>query len=563
MSKKTRLELTWIGKDQRPKLEPRILIEEPGLSYHAAARREGDIFDNILIQGDNLLALKALEADYAGKVKCIYIDPPYNTGGDFFYYEDGLEHSRWLSMMRDRLALMHSLLNERGSIWISIDDNESHYLKVLIDEIFGRVNFVATVIWQKNFAPKSTARHLSASHDYILVYVKNIDLWERNLLPRGEDANKGYRNPDGDPRGPWTSGDLSARNYYGAGTYPITAPSGRVIPGPPKGMYWRFSKEKFSELDRDNRIWWGKDSDNQPRLKRFLSEVREGVVPQTIWFHTDVGNTQESKKEVIDLVPEANEVFQTAKPERLIKRILELATNPGDLVLDSFAGSGTTGAVAHKMGRRWIMVELGDHATTHIVPRLKKVIGGEDKGGITEAVGWQGGGGFRFFRLAPSLLEKDRYGNWIISKKYNAAMLAEALCKLMGFTYAPAQDPAEYWRHGHSSETDFIYVTTQSLTHAALKKLSDEVGPKRTLLICCKAYNSKDGAFENLTIRKIPLAVLSKCEWGRDDYSLRVANLPRAPEPEEPSPQPAPAQKPNGRRKKIEDAPSLFDAEEA
>ncbi len=563
MSKKTRLELTWIGKDQRPKLEPRILIEEPGLSYHAAARREGDIFDNILIQGDNLLALKALEADYAGKVKCIYIDPPYNTGGDFFYYEDGLEHSRWLSMMRDRLALMHSLLNERGSIWISIDDNESHYLKVLIDEIFGRVNFVATVIWQKNFAPKSTARHLSASHDYILVYVKNIDLWERNLLPRGEDANKGYRNPDGDPRGPWTSGDLSARNYYGAGTYPITAPSGRVIPGPPKGMYWRFSKEKFSELDRDNRIWWGKDSDNQPRLKRFLSEVREGVVPQTIWFHTDVGNTQESKKEVIDLVPEANEVFQTAKPERLIKRILELATNPGDLVLDSLAGSGTTGAVAHKMGRRWIMVELGDHATTHIVPRLKKVIGGEDKGGITEAVGWQGGGGFRFFRLAPSLLEKDRYGNWIISKKYNAAMLAEALCKLMGFTYAPAQDPAEYWRHGHSSETDFIYVTTQSLTHAALKKLSDEVGPKRTLLICCKAYNSKDGAFENLTIRKIPLAVLSKCEWGRDDYSLRVANLPRAPEPEEPSPQPAPAQKPNGRRKKIEDAPSLFDAEEA
>jgi adenine-specific DNA-methyltransferase len=562
--KKQRLELTWIGKDERPRLEPRILLEDADKSYHAPLRNEGDIFDNRLIFGDNLLALKAVEEEFAGRVKCIYIDPPYNTGGDFFYYEDGLEHSRWLSMMRDRLAIMFNLLDEKGSIWISIDDNESHYLKVILDDIFGRINFVATVIWQKNFAPKSTARHLSASHDYVLVYVKNIDLWERNLLPRGEDANKGYRNPDNDPRGPWTSGDLSARNFYGAGTYPINAPSGRVIPGPPKGMYWRFSKERFTELDQDNRIWWGKDGDNQPRLKRFLSEVRDGVVPQTIWLHTEVGNTQESKKEIIDLIPDAQEVFQTAKPERLIARILELATNPGDLILDSFAGSGTTGAVAHKMGRRWIMVELGEHCHTHIIPRLKKVIDGEDGGGITEAVGWQGGGGFRYYRLAPSLLEKDRFGNWIIAKQYNAAMLAEAVCKLMGFTYDPSQEPEDYWRHGHSTESDFIYVTTQSLTHDALKKLADEVGPERTLLVCCKAFNAREAAFPNLTIKKIPHTVLNKCEWGRDDYSLSVAKLPvaEAVESQTVDGEDMPADtttKPRGRRRKVaSDEPSLF-----
>jgi adenine-specific DNA-methyltransferase len=562
--KKQRLELTWIGKDERPRLEPRILLEDAEKSYHAAIRSDGDIFDNRLIFGDNLLALKALEEEFLGKLKCIYIDPPYNTGGDFFYYEDGLEHSRWLSMMRDRLTIMWGLLAENGSIWISIDDNEIHYLKVIMDEIFGRTNFVATVIWQKNFSPKSTARHLSASHDYILVYVKNIDLWERNLLPRGEDSNKGYRNPDHDPRGVWTSGDLSARNFYGAGTYPITAANGRVIPGPPRGMYWRFSKDRFLELDKDNRIWWGKDGNNQPRLKRFLSEVRDGVVPQTIWLHTEVGNTQESKKEIIDLIPDAQEVFQTAKPERLIRRILELATNPGDLVLDSFAGSGTTGAVAHKMGRRWIMVELGEHCQTHIIPRLKKVIDGEDKGGITEAVDWQGGGGFRYYRLAPSLLEKDRFGNWIIAKQYNAAMLAEAVCKLMGFTYQPSQEPENYWQHGHSTENDFIYVTTQSLTHDALKKLADEVGPERTLLVCCKAFSAREAAFPNLTIKKIPHTVLSKCEWGRDDYSLSVSNLPAAetikPHAVEGEDPPAEAaQKPRGRKRKVaSNEPSLF-----
>jgi adenine-specific DNA-methyltransferase len=245
-------------------------------------------------------------------------------------------------------------------------------------------------------------------------------------------------------------------------------------------MYWRVSKEKLLELDRDHRVWWGAGGDNVPRLKRFLSEVMEGIVPQTIWLQDEVGHTQEAKKEVMAAVPEDAEVFQTPKPERLLKRVFDLATNPGDLILDSFAGSGTTGAVAHKMGRRWLLVELGEHCHTHIIPRLKKVIDGEDPGGITETVGWQGGGGFRYYRLAPSLLEKDKWGNWIINRDYNAAMLAEALCKLEGFTYAPSD--SVYWQHGHSTERDFIYVTTASLTHEQLQQLSDEVGPDR---LCC------------------------------------------------------------------------------
>ncbi len=525
MSKNTKLELTWIGKDQQPKLEPRILLEDPALSYHAPGRvTDEDFYDNRLIQGDNLLALKSLEQDFAGRIKCITIDPPYNTGSAFTHYDDGVEHSIWLSLMRDRLELLRVLLSEQGSLWISIDDNECHYLKVLCDEIFGRQNFVASIIWQKMFSPKSTARHFSDAHDFVLVYAKNKEAWQRNLLSRDEKQNKNYKNPDNDPRGPWTSGDLSARNYYSLGIYPITTPAGRVVPGPPKGMYWRVSKEKFDALDRDNRIWWGKDRDNQPRLKRFLSEVMEGVVPQTIWLHQEVGHTQEAKKEVMAAVPSDADVFQTPKPERLLRRILELSTQEGDWVLDSFAGTGSSGATAHKMRRRWIMIELGDHCYTHILPRLRKVIDGADKGGITESVGWTGGGGFRFYRLAPSLLERDRWDNWIISKQYNAAMLAEAMCKLEGFTYAPSQD--RYWQHGHSTERDFIYVTTQKLTQQQLHALSEEVGPERSLLVCCTAFRGAPDQWPNLTLKKIPKAVMARCEWGRDDYSLAISSLP-------------------------------------
>ena len=249
-----------------------------------------------------------------------------------------------------------------------------------------------------------------------------------------------------------------------------------------------------------------------------------GVTPQSIWFHNEVGNNQESKKEILQI--NAGTVFDTPKPERLINRILHLATVPGDIVLDSFAGSGTTGAVAHKMGRRWIMVELGEHCHTHIIPRLKKVIDGEDQGGISKAVNWQGGGGFRYYRLAPSLLEKDRWGNWVINQTYNAAMLTEALCKLEGFRYAPSD--SVYWQHGCSTEQDFIYVTTASLTHEQLQELSDEVGEGRSLLVLCTAFRGR-GDYANLTVKKIPRQVLSRCEWGHDDYSLKVENLPQKP----------------------------------
>ena len=291
------------------------------------------------------------------------------------------------------------------------------------------------------------------------------------------------------------------------------------------------AESTFKKLLADNRVWFGKDGKARPRLKRFLSEM-DGQNTWSWWPNSEVGHNQEAKKEINILF--GADAFDTPKPERLIRRIIELATNPNDLVLDSFAGSGTTGAVAHKMGRRWIMIELGEHCHTHIIPRLQKVIDGEDQGGISKAVNWQGGGGFRYYRLAPSLLEKDKWGNWVINHDYNATMLSEALCKLEGFSYAPSD--AAYWQHGHSTERDFVYVTTASLTHEQLQQLSDEVGPERTLLVLCTAFRAKADAYPNLTVKKIPRQVLSRCEWGHDDYSLQVENLPQAPSPPAPLP---------------------------
>ncbi|WP_062788642.1 site-specific DNA-methyltransferase [Novosphingobium capsulatum] len=531
MTKKTKLELTWPGKEERPRLEPRILIEDPAKSYHAKVRRDGDIFDNMLIKGDNLLALKALEQDYAGKVKCVFIDPPYNTGSAFTHYDDGVEHSLWLSLMRDRLECLRRLLADDGSLWVSLDDNEAHYFKVMCDEIFGRGNFVANVVWQKKYAPANDTLWLSASHDHLLVYAKNRDLWRPNQLPRTDKTDAAYKNPDNDPRGPWKAGDYTCAksaderpNLY----YPITNPNTGEVIWPKKTRVWGYGPDAHKEHVEQDLIWWGKDGTNKvPSLKRLSTSLKnDGIKAQTVWTWEEVGHTQDGRKEQIQLVPE--DPFTTPKPEKLIERVITLGSSMGDLVLDSFAGSGTTGAVAHKMGRRWIMVEIGDHADSHIVPRLQKVIDGADQGGISKAADWKGGGGFRYFTLAPSLLEQDRYGNWVIAKDYNPAMLAEAMCKHMGFTYAPSSDPQEYWRHGSSTETDFIYVTTQALTHEACAKISHDVGPDRSLLICCKAFDADADAFDNLTLVKIPTSILQKCEWGRDDYSLNIQNLPEA-----------------------------------
>jgi adenine-specific DNA-methyltransferase len=554
---KTKLELTWIGKENRPKLEPRILLEDANLSYHAHQRvTENDQFDNRLIFGDNLLALKALEAEFTGKIKCIYIDPPYNTGSAFTHYDDGIEHSLWLSLIRDRLEILRRLLSDEGSIWISIDDNEQPYLRVLMDEVFGRARFICNVIWQKKYAPKSDSKYLSESHDYIVVYGKTASI-KLSRLPKTEKQTRRYTNKDNDPRGPWKPDNVLRNEVRDYAVFPVRLPSGREVL-PPSGTSWRYTKEKFAELIADNRIWFGVDGNARPAYKRFISEVTDTIPATTVWLHDEVGHNDESKKESTVLFGDA--VFGTPKPERLIHRILTLGSDAGDWVLDSFAGSGTTGAVAHKMGRRWIMVELGEHCHTHIIPRLKKVIDGQHSGGVTEATGWKGGGGFRYFRLAPSLLEKDAFGNWIINKQYNPAMLAEAICKLEGFRYAPSE--TSYWQHGHATETDFIYITTQTLSRQQLAHLSEEVGDKRSLLVMCSAFRARslDG-FTNLTVKKIPKTVLTRCEWGKDDYSLEIKNLPAAtPEPSADVPPPA-NNRATRKAKAKRDHPTLFDKE--
>lgn len=558
---KQKLELTWIGKEKRPKLEPRILLEDPAKSYHAKRRvTDSDIFDNRLIFGDNLLALKALEQEFSGKVKCVFIDPPYNTGSAFTHYDDGLEHSIWLGLMRDRLEIIKRLLSDDGSLWITIDDNEAHYLKVLCDEVFGRVNYKATITWQRKYSVSNNFQGIASICDFVLVYSKS-ESFRNNLLPRSEESAARYSNPDNDPRGPWKAVD-----YLNQATpekrpnlcYDIINPNtGVVIKNTKKA--WKYDPTTHQRHVDEKRIWWGRDGGNSvPSLKLFLSEVRDGMTPHNWWPHEEVGHTDESKKEMIGLYG-PRDVFDTPKPERLLKRILEIATNPGDLVLDSFAGSGTTGAVAQKMGRRWIMVELGEHCHTHIIPRLQKVIDGEDQGGISKAVNWQGGGGFRYYSLAPSLIVNDRWGNPVINPEYNAAQLAEALAKLEGFTYAPSE--VQWWQHGHSSERDFIYVTTQNLSADQLQALSEEVGSDRSLLVCCSAFRGVTALraaerWPNLTLKKIPKMVLARCEWGHDDYSLNVANLPMAkPEPEAPSPQSAPTR---GRGRKAAATPDLF-----
>jgi len=527
--RKPKLELTWIGKENRPRLEPRILLEDQERSYHAAHRvSDKDLFDNRLIFGDNLLALKALEQEFAGRIKCVFIDPPYNTGAAFKQYDDGVEHSVWLSLMRDRLEMFSRLLSVDGSLWITIDDNECHYLKVMADEVLGRGNFVANLAWHKRVSPANDAKFFSTDFDHILVFAKNKDIWRPNRLDKNESQLANYRNPDCDPRGAWNSAAYTCAktaeerpNLY----YPITNPTSKEEVWPSRTRVWAYDRGTHERNVAERLLYWGKDGmGRMPRIKKFLTQTKL-VVPRAIWSYDEAGHNQESRLEIDKLFP--GDPFTTPKPERLLKRVLEVATDPGDWVLDSFAGSGTTGAVAHKKGRRWIMVELGEHCHTHIIPRLKKVIDGEDPGGITAAVGWKGGGGFRYNRLAPSLLEKDKWGNWVVNKQYNPAMLAEAICKLEGFTYAPSD--SIYWQQGHSSERDFIYVTTQNLNHEQLQALSDEVGADRSLLVLCSAFRGRPDRYPSLTIKKIPNAVLKRCEWGHDDYSLQVENLPKAP----------------------------------
>jgi adenine-specific DNA-methyltransferase len=378
------------------------------LRPHTAGHVFGDATaarDNLLIQGDNLQALKALLPFYRGQVKCIFIDPPYNTKSAFEHYDDNLEHSQWLSMMLPRLQVLRDLLSEDGSIWVTIDDNEGHYLKVMMDEVFGRRNFVANVVWQKRTSPDNRLR-LGNAHDHIHVYgLQPLTHQSFQQIAISASRLKDFKNPDQDPRGPWASTDFTGMTGHATPSqfYTIEAPNGKLHP-PPDGRCWAISEENFKRLQAEGRVWFGADGNARPRMKRYLSEM-EGQNAWTWWTNEDVGHNQEAKKEINIIFGSLNP-FDTPKPERLLQRILHIASDPDDLVLDSFLGSGTTAAVAHKMGRRWIGIEMGEHATTHCTPRLQKVIDGE-QGGISTSVGWKGGGGFQLLQMGAPLFDEQ------------------------------------------------------------------------------------------------------------------------------------------------------------
>ncbi len=591
MAGKNKLELTWIGKENRPRLEPRILIEDAAKSNHAPFRVGGkDLFDNRLIFGDNLLALKALEQEFAGKIKCIYIDPPFNTQQAFEHYDDTVEHSVWLSLMRDRLEHLRRLLSDDGTIFVHIDDNELGYLVVLLDEIFGRANRLYVVSFKQGSATGHKAINPGCVNttNFLLIYAKDKSAWKPNrvftnrerddrynqyienvdapcvewritTLNRGYAVAKGLTEKEARAHAKANPDDLDRFVIGNArSVIRLARPSYEGVSADARNLIDESKRRKDTifRLERDNyldiylkggeRILFYSD-----KLKNIDGQLMAGEPLTTLW--DDILSNNLHAEGGVDF-PKGK------KPEALIKRAIELVTGQGDWVLDSFAGSGTTGAVAQKMGRRWIMVELGEHCHTHIIPRMKKVIAGQDPSGVTDAVRWKGGGGFRYFRLAPSLLEKDQFGNWVINRKFNPAMLAEAMCKLEGFTYAPSD--TFYWQHGHSTETDFIYVTTQTLTREQLQKLSDEVGEGRSLLVMCGAFRGKNLAeFPNLTIKKIPKTVLNRCEWGKDDYSLEIKNLPmKSSDDEEESKTTLSGQRPRSKEERRAQAqPTLFD----
>lgn len=411
-----------IARDEIDRLfSPKLFTNTKRYSANGVDKNITDFCDddNLIIKGNNLIALHSLKERYAGKVKLIYIDPPYNTGNDGFKYNDRFNHSTWLVFMKNRLEVARELLSDDGSIWINIDDGEVHYLKVLMDQVFDN-GFISNIIWQKKYSPQNDAKFFSDMHDHILCYVKNKYFFNLNLLIRSDEMNNRYKNPDKDIRGVWKSSDLSVKTYSKEYDYPITTPNGKTI-YPPKGRCWRTSKEKLQDLINDNRIWFGETGNNVPSIKRFLFEVKQGITPSTIWDYKSVGHNQEARKEISALNTEKD--FSTPKPEKLIQRIIHIGSNEGDLVLDFHLGSGTTAAVAHKMGRRYIGIEQMDYIDDITVARLQKVIEGE-QGGISKDVNWQGGGSFVYTELMEL--------NQVFVKKIQQAQDTETLKSLFG-----------------------------------------------------------------------------------------------------------------------------------
>lgn len=574
-----RLELTWIGKGEEPAVEPRILLHDPSKDY-------GDPnTENMLIHGDNLLALKALEQQFAGQVKCIYIDPPYNTGAAFEHYDDNLEHSIWLRLMKARLEILRTLLAPDGSIWIQIDDEEQAYLKVICDEVFGRNNFINMIsVNMKNIAGASGGgedKRLKKNCEYILAYAREYNLLPlfngpyqytemSELIQQYIDEGKSWKYTTVlvDPgqkeyAGSTVDGDgneikvyirknvvtmsinqiahrdgitqKEAYRKYGISVFRTTNAQTSIrtrviefrhekgitdsilsieyVPrtGKNRGVVY----EQFYKDDICNLFVWLRDT----------SEVIDGEL-----FKKDLQGTYWDMNAAMKNVTHEGGVSfpKSKKPEQLVRQIIEMTTTPGELVLDSFLGSGTTAAVAHKMGRRYIGVELGEHCYTLCKPRLDRVIDGEQTG-ISKAVDWHGGGGYKFYELAPSLIEKDKYGNPVISDKYNPTMLVAAVAKLNGYFFAP--DPDVFWKQGHSQDKSYIYVTTTYLDAKTLDGLAADVSPMEHLLICAPAFDTGLSLrYENIQVRKIPQSVLDKCEYGVNDYNLNIVDIPEADE---------------------------------
>ncbi len=540
-NKINKLELTWIGKEDEPlAIEPRLLLDTPEYSFgevETGTLPNGKPWPgNMLIHGDNLLALRALEENFVGAVKCIYIDPPYNTGSAFEHYDDNLEHSKWLSLMLPRIQMLNKLLTEDGVMFISIDDDEAHYLKVLCDQVFGRKNYAGTLVWEKKKKP-SFLSNMGSITEYVLAYVKNKDISTPFIYGTTTAGKKYPFNNAGNGRSILTfparyvkfnmpdaiiePQDMSGGAIYTKLLDTLEIKDGRNVSDFRLEGEWRYSQQRLNEIVENG------EEIIISKIPFRPNHVKRGGEPKKMKNLLSVAHYNMSTYEDATLESTAlfgKDSFDYPKPEMLISVLIGAVTNPGDLVLDSFVGSGTSVAVAHKMNRRWIGVELGEHAYTHCVTRMKKVIEGE-QGGISKSVNWQGGGGFKFYELAPSLLNKDKYGNLVINKDYNADMLAAAMAKHQGFTFSP--DAELYWKQGHSSEHDFIYTTTQLITTEMLETIHDQLGEDESLLICCTKFQPEcRNKFSNITIKKIPKVLLDTCEFDHNDYSLNIVSVP-------------------------------------